>query len=189
MKKTFLFGWIMVALALSTHAEEMHHSTLATHTGPYFEPKVIMTMGETVTHGDSTLKGDAGYGLGYDLGYSFTENFAVELDGTYSKSDVTETQSNGDQEKDKASFYTYGVNAVVTYPIYNHLIVLGKLGYGYEHEDLGKLGIKGSDHGVNWTAGLEYSFNPHLEVSFEYEGSEIKSARGDSLQLGLIYKF
>lgn len=187
--KTLSILSLTTALALTIHAQELHHSTSETHQGPYFEPKIIMTMGETVTHGDSTLKGDAGYGLGYDLGYSLNEYFALEMDGTYSKSDVTETRANGYQETDEASFYTYGVNAVLTYPLYSHLIILGKLGYGYEHEDLGKLGIKGSEHGANWTAGLEYSLNPHVEISFEYEGADIRSARGDSLQLGLIYKF
>lgn len=189
LKRSFLLCFVMATMAWNVQAEEGHYSQLATHTGPYFEPKVIVTTGGTVAHGDSTLDGDVGYGIGYDLGYSFTENFALELDGTYSKSDVKETLSNGDSEIAKASFYTYGVNAVLTYPLHNHLIILGKLGYGYEHENLGNLGIKGFEHGANWTAGAEYSFSPHIEVSFEYEGSEIKSARGDSLQLGLIYKF
>lgn len=188
MKRSLLLSLVMAATVWNVQAQELHHTQLGTHTGPYFEPKVIMTMGETVAHGDSTLNGDTGYGLGFDLGYSVTENFALEADGTYAKADVTETLSTGESETDKASFYTYGVNAVVTYPLHNHLIVLGKLGYGYEHEDLGKLGIKGSEHGANWTAGIEYSFNPHVEVSFEYEGADIRSARGDSLQLGLIYK-
>ncbi|HQS66355.1 MAG TPA: porin family protein [Sulfuricurvum sp.] len=189
MRRSFLLCLVMATLAFNTQAEELHHTKLGVHTGPYFEPKLIMTLGDTISHGESTLSGDTGYGIGYDLGYSFTENFALELDGTYSKSDVKETDSIGDTQTDRASFYTYGVNAALSYPLHKHFIILGKLGYGYEHEDLGKLGIKGSDHGANWTAGVEYSFNPHVEVSFEYEGSEIKSARGDSLQLGLIYKF
>lgn len=188
MKKGYLVCLIMAVMVGNAQAEEEHYSELATHTGPYFEPKVIVTMGETIAHGDSTLNGDTGYGIGFDLGYSLSKNFALEVDGTYSKSDVTETLSTGESETDKASFYTYGVNAVVSYPLHNHLIILGKLGYGYEHEDLGDLEIKGSEHGANWTAGVEYSFSPHVEVSFEYEGADIKSARGDSLQLGLIYK-
>ncbi len=188
MKRSFFFSLAMVLMAWNVQAEELHHTKLGIHTGPYFEPKVIMTLGNTISHGTSTLNGDTGYGIGYDLGYSFTENFALELDGTYSKSDIAETLSTGESEIARASFYTYGVNATLSYPLHKHFIVLGKLGYGYEHENLGKLGIKGSNHGANWTAGVEYSFNPHVEVSFEYEGSEIKSARGDSLQLGLIYK-
>jgi len=189
MKRSFLLCLAVAAFALNAQAEEAHHSTLATHTGPYFEPKVIVTMGESIAHGDSTLDGETGYGIGFDLGYSFCENFALEVDGTYSESDVKETLSTGESETDKASFYTYGANAVLTYPLHNHFIVLGKLGYGYEHEDLGDLGIKGSEHGANWAAGVEYSFTPHVEISFEYEGADIRSARGDSLQLGLIYMF
>ncbi len=189
MKRSLFLCLVTAVLSVNIHAQESHHSELATHTGTYFEPKVIVTAGETISHGDSTLDGDTGYGIGFDLGYSFSENFALELDGTYSEADVKETLANGDSETDKASFYTYGVNAVLTYPLHNHFILLGKLGYGYEHEDLGALGIKGSEHGANWAAGVEYSFTPHVEVSFEYEGADIRSARGDSFQVGLIYKF
>lgn len=189
MKKILLVCAAVGMLSLDLQAQEDHHSILATHTGPYFEPKVITTLGETIAHGDSVLEGDRGYGIGFDLGYAINENFALEVDGSYSKSDVKETLPSGESETDEASFYTYGVNAVLTYPLHNHLVVLGKLGYGYEHEDLGKLDIKGSEHGVNWAAGIEYSFNHNLEMSFEYEGADIKSARGDSLQLGLLYMF
>ncbi len=186
--KFLLIGFALIILLSSANAQS-HESKLATHTGPYLEPKIIVTMGETISHGDSTLDGDTGYGVGFDLGYSFTEYFALELDGTYVEADVTETLITGEKETDKASFYTYGVNSVLTYPLTEHFIVLGKIGYGYEHEDLGDLGIKGSENGVNWAAGIEYSFNPQVEVSFEYEAADIRSARGDSLQLGLIYKF
>jgi len=178
----------LMTLGMTLNAAE-HISELSTHKGFYIEPKVIYTMGETISHGEATLDGDAGYGLGIDLGYSFTEYFAVELDGSYSEADVTETREDGEKEKDTGSFYTYGVNTVFTYPLTHHFIVLGKLGYGWEHEDLGDLGIKGTEDGAVWAAGVEYSFNPHLEMSLEYEGADIRSARGDSVQLGLIYKF
>ncbi len=95
MNRSFLVCFVMAAITWNVQAEELHDTKLGVHTGPYFEPKIIMTMGETISHGDSTLSGDKGYGIGYDLGYSFTENFALELDGTYSKSDVTETLSTG----------------------------------------------------------------------------------------------
>jgi len=189
VKKLLLFCASAVVWPFILQAEELHTSELATHTGPYFEPKIVLTMGEKIDHGGATLEGEVGYGLGVDLGYSFTENFSLELDATYTESDVKETSSSGHSQTEKASFYTYGVNAAFTYPLHNHFILLAKLGYGYEHEDLGNLGIKGSEHGANWAAGIEYSFTPHVEVSFEYEGADIRSARGDSLQIGLIYKF
>jgi len=188
-------GLFLVLLSYGLHAEsvssesDLHHSELSTHKGFYIEPKLSYTLGETVSHGTSTIKGDAGYGIGADIGYSFTEYFAVEIDGTYSQSDVTETTDTGHVEKDKASFYTYGMNTVFTYPMHNHFILLGKLGYGAEYEDLGDLDISGTEHGATWAAGIEYSFNPHVEVSLEYEGADIRSARGDSIQFGLIYKF
>jgi opacity protein-like surface antigen len=180
---------LMALLAAVTHAQELHHSELATHSGVYFEPKLIYTFGEKVAHGESELDGDAGYGLGFDLGYSFNEYFALELDGTYSVADVTEKREGEVDVSDQGKFYSYGVNSVFTYPMSHHFILLGKLGYGYEHEDLGDLNIAGSEHGATWAAGVEYSFNPHIEVSFEYEGANIRTVRGHSLQLGLIYKF
>lgn len=181
-------GFLLVSLACSLNAGT-HSSELATHKGVYIEPKVIYTIGEEVAHGTSTLDGDAGYGIGFDLGYSFNEYFALEIDGTYSSSDVTETDDLGDSKTDSAAFYTYGVNSVLTYPVTEHFILLGKIGYGYEYEDLGSLDIKGTEGGVTWAAGVEYSFNPHVEVSLEYEGADIASARGDNVQVGLIYKF
>ncbi len=182
-------GLLTLVCAISVQAEEEHHSELATHTGVYFEPKLMVTLGEKVSHETSTLEGDTGYGIGFDLGYSFSENFAFEIDGTYAQAEVTEKLSGGGTEEDTGSFYTYGVNAVFTYPLHNHFIILGKLGYGAEYEDLGDLGITGTEHGATWAAGVEYSFNPHIEVSLEYEGADIRSARGDTIQLGLIYKF
>ncbi len=188
-KKTAIAGFALAAMANSAYAESESHTTeLASHKGIYLEPKLIVTLGEKIAHEESTLEGDIGYGVGFDLGYSFTEYFALELDGSYARVNVEETLPTDETEADNASFYTYGVNAVLTYPLTSHFIALGKVGYGYEHEDLGSLGIKGTDHGVNWAVGAEYSFTHHLEVSFEYEAADIESARGDSLQLGLIYK-
>ena len=179
---------LLVSLACALNAE-LHTSELATHKGFYIEPKLSYTLGESLSHGGSVLDGHSGYGIGFDFGYSFTEYFALEVDGTYSESDVTETTSAGVSTTSEASFYTYGVNSVFTYPMSNHFILLGKLGYGVEHEDLGHIGLIGSENGATWAAGIEYSFNPHVEVSLEYEGADIISARGDSIQVGLIYKF
>jgi len=186
-KRLILAGLILSSLISNANAQS-HTSELATHTGVYVEPKLLYTMGKEVSHGASKLDGDAGYGIGFDLGYSFDEYFALEIDGTYSTSNVTETHL-GVSETDRAVFYTYGVNAVFTYPVTEHFILLGKIGYGYEYEDLGSLDIKGTEGGVAWAAGVEYSFNPHVEVSLEYEGADIESARGDNIQVGLIYKF
>lgn len=187
LQKTALTGFALAAFTNSAYAES-HSSALATHTGVYVEPKIIVTLGDTISHEESTLDGDIGYGVGFDLGYSFTEYFALELDGSYARVNVKETLPTDETESDNASFYTYGANAVLTYPVTAHFIALGKVGYGYEYEDLGSLGIKGTDQGINWAVGVEYSFTHHLELSFEYEGADIESARGDSLQLGLIYK-
>jgi opacity protein-like surface antigen len=187
MKK--IFALAITLLSLSIQAKELHDTNLAIHKGIYFEPKAMITFGETIKHGDSILKGSTGYGFGLDLGYAFNENFAVEIDGSYSESDVKEILHTGESKTAKGSFYTYGANAVLTYPLHNHLIILGKLGLTYEHEDLGSLEIKGLEHGASWAAGIEYSFNPRIEVSLEYEGADIRSVRGDTLQLGLIYMF
>jgi len=189
MKKIILVMISLIALVASLHAEKERHETqLATHTGVYFEPKAIFLVGETIKDGEASLEGNSGLGFGFDLGYSFTEYFALELDGTFAKNDVTETDSLGDTRKSRASYYTYGTNAVLTYPVSTHFIILGKVGYGYEHEEIRDLGIKGSEKAANWAVGVEYSFTPHLEISLEYEAADIRSTRGNTVQLGLIYK-
>ena len=188
LSKFIKSGLFVSLLAYSLNATS-NSSELATHKGIYLEPKLTFTLGETVSHGTSKIEGASGYGLGFDLGYSFSEYFALEIDATYSKSDVKETTLLGEITEDKATFYSYGINTVLTYPMSHHFILLGKLGYGKEHEDLGDLHISGSEHGAVWAAGIEYLLNSHVEVSLEYEGADIRSARGDSVQLGLIYKF
>ncbi len=188
ISKTLMVLSVLTTSASSILAAE-HESELATHTGVYFEPKFIMTTGAKVSEAESTLDGDIGGGVGFDLGYSFTEYFALELDGSYTAATVTESSELEPSKSVTASFFTYGVNAVVSYPLSHHFIVLGKLGYGYEYEDLGSLEITGTEHGINGAVGMEYSFSPHLETSLEYEMANIESVRGDSLQLGLIYKF
>ena len=160
-----------------------------THNTFYVEPKVVYTFGETVKHKSSSLQGESGLGIGLDFGYIFSKYFALELDGTFSKSKVKETNLLGEINEDTVMYYTYGINTVFTYPIKNHIILLTKLGYGSEHEDLGALNIKGSEQGATWAIGFEYEFNRYLEISAEYEGADIRSTKGDSLQLGLIYKF
>jgi len=165
-------------------------SATASHTAFYAEPKVVYTFGETVRHEHANLKGDHGYGIGFDIGYLFTKHFGLEIDGTYSRSKVKERNLHGVlQEEDTASFYSYGINSVFTYPMSKHFILLGKLGYMAEHEDLGSLNIEGTEHGAAWAFGLEYEVNEHIEISCEYEDANIDSVRGASLQLGLIYKF
>lgn len=127
LHKAAVAGFALAALTHSANAES-HSSELATHRDVYLEPKIIVTMGESVSHGESTLDGDTGYGVGFDLGYSFTEYFALELDGSYTRADVKETLSTGESETENGSFYTYGVNAVLTCPVTHHFIALGKLG-------------------------------------------------------------
>ncbi len=191
LHKAAAAGFALAALTHSAYAEShdaqpaMHQET---HAGVYIEPKIIMTMGEKINHEESTIEGDIGYGVGFDLGYSFNEYFALELDGSYARVKVTETLPTDEKETADAAFYTYGANVVLTYPVTSHLIALGKVGYGYEYEDLGRLGITGTEHGINGALGVEYSFSHHVEVSVEYEAADIESARGDSLQFGLIYK-
>lgn len=66
---------------------------------------------------------------------------------------------------------------VLAYSVTEHFILPGKVSYGYEHEDLGKLKSKGSEHGANSKVGVEYLFSPHVVVSCEYEAADIRSAR------------
>jgi len=158
--------------------------------GFYAVPKAVVVLGDDIEHGGHGIEGDSGVGIGVDIGYAIDSNFAVELVLTHVEADVAEDNhghiSNGDAE-----YTTYGFTGVYSRSIVGHLRGLVKLGYGWEYEN-----ITGTDHpfkatlsGVTYAAGLEYGISDHMEVVFEVEGADVVSSRGESVMLGLKYKF
>lgn len=158
--------------------------------GFYAVPKAVIALGDTITHGGHEIDGDAGVGIGLDLGYAITENYAVELALTHVKADVTE-DNHGTITHGDAEYTTYGVMGVYSRTIVGHLRGLVKLGYAWEYEDITGTGhpFKTTLSGIAYAAGLEYGFADNMEVVVEYEGAEVVSSRGDSLMFGLKYKF
>jgi opacity protein-like surface antigen len=179
-KKIIVAASALLALSQTANASSSEHSN-----GFYVVPKAVVIMGDTIQHGGHELKGDAAVGIGMDLGYSFTENYAVELAVTHAEADIKEDGvATGDAE-----YTTYGVNAVYSRTLTGHLRGLVKLGYVWEYEKMDEAHIKETLSGIAYAAGLEYGINDNMEVVFEYEAAEVVSSRGDTLMLGLKYKF
>jgi len=180
LKKVSVSAVALLALSQSVSASSSEHAG-----GLYIVPKAVVILGDTITHHGHVLDGDAGAGIGIDLGYSFNSNFAVELAATYAEADVTEDG----HDTDTAEYTTYGFNAVYTKTIVGHLRLLAKLGYSWEYERMDEFAIKETLSGIAYAAGFEYGIADNMEVVFEYEGAEVVSSRGDSLMFGLKYKF
>lgn len=151
----------------------------------YIVPKAVVVIGDTITHHGHEIDGEAGVGVGVDLGYSINTNYALELSATHAEASVIEDA----HVKDRAEYTTYGVNAVYTRNLVNHLGFLAKLGYGWEYEKMDKLHIKETLDGVTYAVGLEYGVADDTEVVFEVEGANVTSSRGESLLFGLKHKF
>ncbi|MCW8953960.1 MAG: porin family protein [Sulfurimonas sp.] len=187
MKK--VLGKIVVtALSLVALSQSANASGGA---GFYAVPKAVVIMGDTIMHGAYELDGDTGVGIGVDLGYAIDSNFAVELALTHVEADVTEDDLHGHVVKGDAEYTTYGVMGVYSRTITGHLRGLVKLGYAWEYEKITDVHhpFKTTLSGIAYAAGLEYGISDNMEVVFEYEGAEVVSSRGDSLMLGLKYKF
>lgn len=181
-----ILGKIIVAVSALLVLSQTANASSAEHSsGFYVVPKVVVVLGDTIMHGIHELNGDTGVGIGIDLGYSFTENYALELAATHVEADVVEDGT----VKDTAEYTTYGVMGVFSGTITGHLRGLVKLGYAWEYEKMSNIHIKETLGGIAYAAGLEYGFAENMEVVFEYEGADVVSSRGDSLMFGLKYKF
>lgn len=156
----------------------------------YIVAKGLYTTGNTVKESsDVILDGKSGNGFGLDVGYTLPHHFALELDTSYSKNDVTEKKVGEADTQATAKYTTYAMDVVYTYPIAHSLDIMGKVGYEYEHEKISELGVDLHDNGMVYGAGLEYHISEHYEAIAEYEGSAIDSVRGDNIYAGIKYVF
>jgi len=180
---------LITSLSISLCAQEEH-----THKSDfYIATKALMTLGDTVEHGEATLDGSSGYGLGVDFGYKIGKGFAVEVDATYAKNDVTERDVNehGHEHVITASglYVTTSLDLVYAYPLTHQLEIFIKGGYEYEIEKISDLDIDTSDTGFIYAAGLEYELNENLSLLGEYEATTIEGPRGNSIFAGVVYHF
>ena len=162
-----------------TAGETEHHEEL-----PYYVAvKGMYTLGDTYKE----EKGDAGYGVGIDLGYRLGHGFAVEIDGTYENGDVTAKESNGEEVEENAKYFTSSLDAVYVYEVGAGVGILGKIGYEYEHEKIA--GETTNDTGFIFAAGAEYEINEEFKAIAEYEHSLIEGPKGDAILAGIMYNF
>lgn len=180
LSKIIVGATALLALSQTVNASSAEHAG-----GFYIVPKAVVIVGDTITHHGHVLNGETGVGIGIDLGYSFTENYALELAATYVEADVVEDG----HDEDTAEYTTYGANAVYSRTIIGHLRFIGKLGFAWEHERMSKLHIKETLKGATYAAGLEYGINDNMELVFEVEGANVTSSRGEGVMFGLKYKF
>jgi len=132
------------------------------------------------------LKGKGGFGSGIELGYEFAEHFALE--GMYVQASTDEATS--DEETATGDYTTYGVNAAYIQHITHHMMLVGKVGYVNEHEEIHLAHAhKADETGFDFGVGVEYEVNPSFEVLAEYEHESIEGTRGDDFFLGAKYIF
>ena len=185
MKKILTSLIVLTSLTLNLCAQEEDKEK----SDFYIVTKALMILGDTVKHGDATLSGSLGYGIGVDLGYKLEKGFSVEIDATYATSDVTEQTEHGHKITVDASYITTSLALVYIYPIVHHLEIFGKVGFEYEIEKINDLDIDTSDTGFIYAIGLEYEMNEHVSLLGEYEATTIEGPRGNSMIVGVIYHF
>ncbi|MCF6340443.1 MAG: porin family protein [Sulfurimonas sp.] len=185
--KDLLSKIIVGAVALLVLSQS---ANAASGPGFYVVPKALIIVGDKTVHNGKNYDGDAGAGIGIDIGYALTSNFALEVALTYAEADVSHTYSgvtyNGDAE-----YTTYGVVVVYSRNIIGHLRGFAKFGHAYEYEviKLAKNGFKDTVNGNIFAAGVEYKFADNMEVVFEVEHADVISTRGQGVMLGLKYIF
>ena len=184
MKKIFISLVILSSFALNLFAAKENEE------GRYYVAvKALMTLGDTVQHGTSQLRGSTGKGLGVDLGYKFENGFAVEIDATYAKNDITERNELGEEITVDGSYMTSSFDIAYAYPVTHAVELFIKGGYEYELERINALGIDASSTGFIYAAGVEYEIDERVSLIGEYEETTISGPRGNSIFAGAVYHF
>ena len=163
---------------------EEHHKEL-----PYYiAVKGMYTLGDTYTNEEGIVEdGDAGYGIGIDLGYRIGHGFAIEIDGTYENGDVTFKEEGAEDVKETVKYYTTSLDLVYVYEIGAGFGILGKVGYEYEHEEVAD--ETNNENDFIFAVGGEYEVNKEFKFVAEYEHSLIDGPKGDAILAGVMYNF
>lgn len=174
-------GSILFGVSAYAHEGEQHEESKSPL---YLTVKGMYAFGEDYTNEDDVLeKGDAGIGLGVDLGYELAYGFAAELDMTYEVADVKV----GTEDKVTIDYYTSSIDLVYLYEFTERFGVLGKVGFEYEYETFAS--ESNSETGMSYALGMEYVLNHTYNAVVEYEGSTIDGPKGDSIMAGVKIKF
>jgi len=176
---------ISSAYAVESHLEE-HES----ENNFYVATKAIYSFGASVDEGEKTLKGNAGTGLGIDLGYKLGSGFSAEIDVAYVAADVVETDRvTGEEIKASGSFTTSSLDVAYIHHITHELEVFIKGGYEYEFEKISRLNVDTINSGFVYAVGAELELSHISAIAVEYEGTTIKGPRGSIASLAYVYSF
>ncbi len=172
----------LLLFGVSVYAEETEHQKEASL--PYYVTlKGAYTFGEKYKEED----GQAGYGIGIDLGYEFAKGFSIELDGTYEKADIDADDGTGAIVTESADYYATSLDLVYVYEMTEKLGLLAKAGFEYEYEKIGEASTH--DTGASFALGLEYVFDHAYNGVIEYETSTTDGPKGDAVMAGVKFKF
>lgn len=155
------------------------------HGGHYYAvAKMVNGMGDKVTHGAETLDGDKSNGFAIDFGYHYGGGpWGVELTYSSAKGDVTNDLAVTEQ----ATYTGTGLLGVYTHHVASHVALVGKLGWMQESEKLA--GHTNTESGVAYVVGAEYGVSERFELVLEYEGTDIKSPKGNAIMAGIKYVY
>jgi len=185
-----LLQTLAFATLITVGAQASEHETATKeHKDFYVAAKALVTLGDEVKHEESTLDGGVGKGVGVDIGYRVSHNFAVEIDMTYANSDVTEIDAQGEKEDVTGKYITSSLDVVYMYHAMHDLGLFVKGGIEYEVENIDALDIEQTEVGVIYALGGEYEISHHSALILEYEGSTIEGPRGSTVLAGMVYSF
>jgi len=154
----------------------------------YFVAKTMMVLGDNVNEEETTLKGNRGYGYGFDIGYRLGKGFAVEYDFSY----VTNTVAKSTEEETQttsAKYYTSSLDVVYTVEASENVGLFAKVGYEYEWEKIKTYNNDEMSHDFVFGAGTEIAINENYKLIAEYEHSFVEGPHGDSVFAGLMFNF
>ncbi|HIP19903.1 MAG TPA: hypothetical protein EYG70_02125 [Sulfurimonas sp.] len=182
---------IVSSLAVTTaSARKMHLEEHENDNNFYVATKVIYSFGASVDEGEKTLKGDAGAGLGIDLGYKLGSGFSAEIDVAYVAADVVETDRvTGEEIRAKGTFTTSSLDVAYIHHITHELEAFVKGGYEYEFEKISDLNVDTTNSGFVYAVGAEFELSHISAIAVEYEGTTIKGPRGSIASLAYVYSF
>jgi len=124
--------------------------------------------------------GDNEGSYGAFIGYSFQENFAVEIGArrlgswVYRGADVDINQ--------------YAASVIGTLPLQNQFSLFARLGYNKVKADLSLQGVStdATDSGLLYGVGVGYNFTPTIAVRIEFQKP---SSDSHNLSVGLAFQF
>lgn len=176
MMKKLLLGLIAISMSV-TIAQAAAHGE---HRSDYYA--IVKGLMVTGGEGKDGIEGDAGYGIGFDVGYHLPHNFAVELVSSYAQNEVEAAGITED-----ATYLTYGIALEYEHHLSKKIAGFVKGGFEIENAEIGE--ESESENGFIYAVGIEYIINHKYDIVLEVEESTIESPMGTSVFAGVKYNF